>query len=386
MPVHTCVVRPPAQWAARFGIAPAPRPAAAERSLNSLRALAAVAVLFTHVLRMGWDLGSPAVWLLDATPLRVVHTGRAPVVFFFVLSGYVLMLSLLRRDAPGPAAFALRRTLRLLPPIAVAVLLSAGLRALIYRGLIPDAGGDLRAFWAEPVGLSMLVRQALLLGADGWFTLDTPLWSLVHEWRISLIFPLALLFRRRAALLLAVGIALHAVAVAAGAAPDVAQLGPRLASTLVASTYFVLPFAAGAALVLGGGRIVLRGPARCAAWAGVAVASALPWDLGYIAGSVALIVLARGSGFLPRLLTAPALLWAGRISFSLYLVHMPVLAAVAHATHGLLPPWAALIAGVPVCFLAAAAFHAGVEAPAHRLSRRVGKSGFASVRAASGCG
>jgi len=65
------------------------------------------------------------------------------------------------------------------------------------------------------------------------------LWSLVHEWRISLIFPLALLFRRRAALLLAVGTALHAVAVAAGAAPDVAQLGPRLASTLVASTYFM---------------------------------------------------------------------------------------------------------------------------------------------------
>ena len=149
------------------------------------------------------------------------------MVFFFVLSGFVLALSLLRSDAPEPVAFALRRTLRLLLPVAGAVLLSAGLRALAYRGPVPGGGSDVLDLWAEPVGVSVLARQALLFGADNWFTLDMPLWSLVHEWRISLLFPLVLLFSRRAGLLLAVGLALHAAAIAAGVAPDVAQLGPR---------------------------------------------------------------------------------------------------------------------------------------------------------------
>ena len=54
---------------------------------------------------------------------------------------------------------------------------------------------------------------------------------------------------------------------------------------------------------------------------------------------------------------------------------MPVLAAVLHATYGWLSPWAALAAGVPASLLAAAAFHAWVEAPAHRASRRIGERG-----------
>ncbi len=358
-------------WSAARHDTGASAPIASSRPLDSLRAFAAMAVVFTHVLSMGPDLGPQLLRLLDATPLRVVHTGRAPVVFFFVLSGYVLALSLLRVDAPGAVTFAARRTLRLLPPIAAAVLLSAGLRTLVYQGMIPNAGWDVRDLWAEPVGPLMLARQALLIGASGWFTLDIPLWSLVHEWRISLIFPIVLLFRRHAVLLVAVGLVLQAIAVAVGATPDATQLGPRLASTLVASTYLVLPFAAGAALALGGSHLVLRGAPRWAAWAGVATACALPWDLGYIAGSTALIVLARGPGRLTRVLLMPALLWVGRISFSLYLVHMPVLAAMVHATHGWLPSWIALVVGVPICLLVAAVFHAGVEAPSHRLSRRI---------------
>ncbi len=371
--VRPPAVRLPARAPAFRHAAPAPGAAPTPtRDLDSLRGLAALAVVFTHVFSIGPELGQEVWRLLDATPLRAVHTGRAPVVFFFVLSGYVLALSLLRPDVPGPVAFALRRTLRLLLPVAGAVLLSAGLRALFHQGQILDQGWDLRNLWAEPAGPLVVLRQALLVGADGWFTLDIPLWSLVHEWRVSVLFPLVLLFRRRAALLLAAALALHAAAIAAGVAPNVAQLGPRLQSTVLTTAYFALPFAVGAALAFGGGGLTLGGRARWAAWAGVAAASALPWDLGTIAASAALIVLARGPGRLPGVLAAPALLWLGRVSFSLYLVHMPVLAAAVHITHGRLSPWAALAIAVPVSLAVAAGFHTWVEAPAHRLSRRVG--------------
>src|SRR5690349_22183264 len=74
---------------------------ASPRLLDSLRGLAALAVVFTHVLSMAPPLEPALIRLLDATPLRAVHTGRAPVVFFFVLSGYVLALSLLRAGGGG---------------------------------------------------------------------------------------------------------------------------------------------------------------------------------------------------------------------------------------------------------------------------------------------
>ena len=227
MPFRT--LSPAAHGSACDAAPAAPSLAAPMRALDSLRGLAALAVVFTHLLSMGPELGPELERLLGATPLRAVHTGRAPVVFFFVLSGYVLALSLLRPDAPGPFGFALRRALRLMPPVVAAVLLSAGLRALFYAGPLPvELGWDARLLWSEPVEASTLLRQALLLGADHRFTLDIPLWSLVHEWRLSLAFPLVLLFRRRPALLLAAALALHAAAIGAGAAPDVVQLGPRL--------------------------------------------------------------------------------------------------------------------------------------------------------------
>jgi peptidoglycan/LPS O-acetylase OafA/YrhL len=222
----------------------------------------------------------------------------------------------------------------------------------------------------------MLLRQALLLGADGGFTLDIPLWTLVHEWRITLLFPLVLLFRGRIAWLLGLALLLHVAAIAAGVAPDRHQLGPRLQSTILSGAYFALPFAVGAALALGGRALQFRTVrVRGIAWAGILLAASLPFDLGVIAASAALIVLARGPGALPRLLDRPALAWLGRISFSLYLIHMPVLGAMLHGLGGTLSLWGALLLGVPLSLLAAQGFYSLVEAPSQRLSRRIRLSG-----------
>ena len=210
---------------------PGDPPAAPPRLLDSLRGLAALIVVFTHLLSLGPPLALPD-WL-GWTPLRAVQTGRAPVVFFFVLSGYVLALSLLRDDRTGLAQFALRRTVRLMVPVAGAVLLSAALCTLAWRGPVPGAGPDLGHLWSEPLGAAMVLRQALLLGGDGSYTLDIPLWTLVHEWRLTVLFPLVLVFRRRPLLLVGLALAAQAAAIALGVAPDRHQLGPRLLSTVL---------------------------------------------------------------------------------------------------------------------------------------------------------
>ena len=81
--------------------------------------------------------------LMHFSPIRVLEFGRASVLFFFVLSGYVLTRALMRNGSPGLLAFAAQRSVRLMVPVIASVLLSAGLFALLLgdAALLP---GDLR--------------------------------------------------------------------------------------------------------------------------------------------------------------------------------------------------------------------------------------------------
>jgi peptidoglycan/LPS O-acetylase OafA/YrhL len=60
--------------------------------------------------------------------------------------------------------------------------------------------------------------------------------------------------------------------------------------------------------------------------------------------------------------------WLGSRSFSLYLVHLPIVIAAANALHR--PSLLLLLAvAVPACLLAAEGFFRVAEAPVHRLAR-----------------
>ncbi|MBX6745792.1 MAG: acyltransferase, partial [Acetobacteraceae bacterium] len=164
-------------------------------SLDALRGFAAAMVVLCHVILFAPPGGPAFGWLLHFTPLYLLFSGRAPVVFFFVLSGYVLTLSLMRPGAPGPVGFALRRACRLLLPVTGAVLLSAALRRISFAGPLPEYSWYVQQImWMPAPGAGDLLRQSLLIGAEGQFGLDPALWSLVHEWRISLVLPAVLLF------------------------------------------------------------------------------------------------------------------------------------------------------------------------------------------------
>lgn len=69
--------------------------------------------------------------------------------------------------------------------------------------------------------------------------------------------------------------------------------------------------------------------------------------------------------------STPPVRWLGRISFSLYLTHLPVRDWIVPyiPVQGLLRP----VVLFALCLLAAEAFYLAVERPATRLSRRLGK-------------
>ena len=90
-------------------------------SLDALRGIASLMVLTHHCVLAGLVPVPPGFWtgLSRYTPLHLFVSGRPPVILFFVLSGFVLAISL-NRPGTGYAAFAVRRLCRIYLPYAAA--------------------------------------------------------------------------------------------------------------------------------------------------------------------------------------------------------------------------------------------------------------------------
>lgn len=81
--------------------------------LDSLRGIAAFSVMLSHVFLVFpiiWNTTRPAeaTWWLKLfmySPLRVAWAGHEAVVFFFVLSGFVLALLFFGSGEPPPIDF-----------------------------------------------------------------------------------------------------------------------------------------------------------------------------------------------------------------------------------------------------------------------------------------
>lgn len=350
--------------------------------LDALRGVAAMLVLVHHALQLIPRIDHPDVpgagflryTLIHLTPLRVFEFGRPAVLFFFVLSGYVLTRALLRSGSPGLGAFALQRSVRLGLPVVASVLLSVALWAAFGDPDLPEAWRERSLFtWLVPPTAMQVASNALLLADNETMRLNVVLWSLVHEWRLTLLLPLVLLFRGRAALFAALALGATWLGIMGGATENGVLLGPQLHSTVAASLYFAAGVGAGVALALWLGTEVpvLRREARLAAAVACVALFAMRSDLAVYAGSALLIVLARQPGRFRAGLRHPVLAWLGAISFSLYLVHAPVLVAALHGLHDRWNPFAIAALGMAVSVYVAVLFFHLVEEPARRLARRV---------------
>ncbi|QEC48522.1 acyltransferase [Baekduia soli] len=353
------------------------------RALDGLRGIAALVVLLSHVvlasvgvLTMADAIGGDppgAWWLLLRTPLAVVWAGPELVIVFFVLSGLVLTRAALA--APGgvrPLAFYAGRTVRLFLPAWASLLPAAALVVLVPRhvGGGPGTGFWLQAF-TEPVDVRQVCSDlALVVGTHG-VTLSGVLWSLRWEVVFSLLLPLVVaaapVLRRLAAPLV---VLLPAVVLGAGAHESLRYLPPFGVGVLLA----LRPDAVAALRERLAGRGV---PAAVAVTAGLLTADLWLPDARTAPGSGgALVVIGAGAavllplvyGGVARGLEARPVQWLGRRSFSLYLVHEPIVVTLAFALGR--PGFGVLLAvALPGSLAAAEVFHRLVERPAHRLAR-----------------
>jgi len=186
---------------------PAAAPQAAPRLrldyLDGLRGLAALYVVLHHAY---YGLTQEA-----ALPSTVAHLtywlflGRSAVDIFIVLSGYCLMMPVVRAGtgfSPGGIVdFVRRRARRILPPYFGALLLS-----LLAIAFVPALrAAPPQSLWATALPVwspGVLLSHVLLIHnfSPGWHSkIDYPMWSVATEWQIYFLFPLLLLpVRRRA--------------------------------------------------------------------------------------------------------------------------------------------------------------------------------------------
>jgi peptidoglycan/LPS O-acetylase OafA/YrhL len=360
----------------------ASRRAASERlpELDALRGAAAFAVLLFHALHVigkghlpPWLQAGRAIYVVTVhSPLRPVFFGREAVLFFFVLSGYVLTRSLLRSGSPGLVAFAAQRTLRLGLPVAAAVLVSAGMYWLLLDPATEPFLWDYSlGMWAEPLSVGQIAANIGLIGADADFPLDVVLWSLVHEWRLTVFLPVVLMFCGHAWALLTAGLVLTALGLAGHATENAVLLGPHLRSSVAATLYFSTAVASGASLALFELPPLLAREHRLAAGIAAMALLSMQSDFAVYGGSALLIMLARGPGTFPALLRSAPVVWLGRVSFSLYLVHMPVMVVVLSVLQGHAPVWMIALAGAAAALPAASLLRRFAEIPSRRLARWV---------------
>jgi peptidoglycan/LPS O-acetylase OafA/YrhL len=354
--------------------------------LDGLRGLAALYVVVFHCWLLtfhGFPANTGPVWL------GWLLYGHLAVVFFFVLSGFSLAVSPARNRwrLGGKARFAQRRAWRILPPYWAALVFSL----VIAWAVAPQPHSG------PPTGRSAAVYGLLLQDIVVAPVPNGAFWSIAVEAELYLAFPLLLLILRRAgaaALLAAVTVPVVAIGLLA---PSVSPVEKLTGLTPQFAPLFVVGVLA-AGVIAAGDRI------RHLPWQWLAALAAAPvvalmilngsvWTVRHyfwidlalgpaIAMLLAAVATRRPAPLLWLLATRPVRS-LGTFSYSLYLIHVPIVVAISrklvapHVAPGLPAFWVTLALAVPISVVTARLFATVFEIPFQRYR------GWATLRAAA---
>lgn len=346
------------------------------RELDSIRGIAAGLIVFTHA-----DLivSSVAPWTWMAwPPFRYIPLARAPVMVFFVLSGFVLTVSLTQPELPTFGQFVVRRFCRIYLPFLAAIIFSIACFYIVRPTPLADQSGWFNGTWFTGVTVRVLAGHILMLGRFRDANLDNVVWSLWYELRISFLLPFLIAVTRMLGPVLAIAV-FSVFAIAIEISLIVLDIGEQpfySSNTLEAfliTAHFIPLFLIGMLAALHSTKIIagfskFTGSVRFALWILSFVLLNQPNDIVMGFGAFIIICLAL-SAKQTRWLLLPPVQWLGRVSFSLYLIHLPILIGFYHALHGYLAPnWIMLIAVAASLLLAEIAYRL-IEYPSIRLGR-----------------
>ncbi len=387
--------------------------------LDGLRGCAAMQVVLMHyvfaflpavAIAYPQSVGELGAASLAGIPLAYAYDGHSAVYLFFIMSGVVLTRAFSSTTFGFPSAI-LRRLIRLGLPMSAAIVLAAALFMLL-----PDAhavaGARSGSGWFRNIGpgtisiytiVHQIVFEGLLTGYDGsslmpgWLRwpialtplslgFDVPLWTLHIEFAGSLVIMLLVALKARAS-----RGAYRAACAILGCALVLSPLVMFIVGHLAADG--LRPRAPRPRRAVAGSALLLAGILLCSVKTVAPVAAVwtllpspllgLPGDAGVLQSMTGALLVFAGLVYLPavqRLLNRPTPRWLGKISFSLYLTHYPVLAtgiALVFNRLGDTLPYDLRVAitgtaGLAVSLAIAVLFERWVDRPSISLSRTAG--------------
>ncbi len=326
------------------------------KDINGLRAIAVLAVLLFHF--------HPA-WLPG---------GFAGVDVFFVISGYLITGIILRGLHTGTfslTAFYRSRARRIIPALAVVCI---ALLSLGWFYLLPLDYSALGTHVASSLGF---VSNFIYWREAGYFTANAHekwllhTWSLSVEWQFYLLYPITLLVLSRFVALRNLrwwilggsltGFALCVFASARWPEASFYLLPTRAWELLLGGVACLFPFKLRSTQ-----KRILEGVGLALMLAGFFLVSVQDLWPGYLVllpvlGTFAVIIAARQDSFL----TTNALSqWTGKLSYSLYLWHWPVVVLMNYA--GWLGDTDNVLLGMGAAFLLSVASYGLIERPTGR--------------------
>jgi peptidoglycan/LPS O-acetylase OafA/YrhL len=342
--------------------------------LDGLRGLAALYVVLYHCWLYTFKRVHPQH---DPAWLDALMFGHLAVVFFLMVSGFSLSIAAAANgwQLGGLRRFLQRRAWRILPPYWAALVFS-----IIVAWVIVPA-----SHYGPPTSKTVVVYGLLLQDVVWAPTPNGAFWSIGVEAELYLAFPLLLLIRRR----LGGWVVLACAALPAVVLGVLAARATPVTGSTELTPHLAPIFAAG---LVSAGVITARDRVRRLPWHWLAAIAATPvvllvaakgpvWTTHHyfwidlaVGPAMAMLVVAVATGrsaLLVRLLATRALRSLGGFSYSLYLIHLPVIVVVSRLARrfveGDLPAfWFTLVLGVPISLIAARLFSMVFEIPFQR--------------------
>ena len=381
-------------------------------SLDSLRGFSSLIVVVFHCLislpvfytaYYKQQYADSFVRALTETPLHTLWAGPEVVLLFFILSGYVLSLPYLKYDCVSYKGYVIKRFFRIYIPYIVIMLIYLFVFILLsdYKNM-DQLTETFNARWDHPVTLKAFISYVFMLGYD-MTNINGVTWSLVHEMRISIIFPLIIYMVKRLNLLkslvcgLGTSLILYTL-VRSFSGRFQGDFIPIFINSVSDTFYYCTFFVFGAALAKYTGNIksVLQ-PQKAIVkllllsaaillinfeWVfhslygyitkySAAIRGSLAGEWIIALGVLLLFSTVLSSKRLNWLLSLKFPVWLGKISYSLYLVHVMVIMLSVRYLSRLLPLEVTVLLPIVLVLPVAALSYRFIEAPSMSLGKRL---------------
>lgn len=361
-------------------------------SLDSLRGIASLQVLIAHSLvavpllavYIKSDIKNQAhnfSFFITHSPISFLWSDSAAVKVFFMLSGFVLSLPYynVNKNIPYYPGFFIKRIIRLYLPCFAIILISLLAQLLLYTpNKVNDFGPWIQLMWTLPNNASVLFNLFILNNYLDYF--DRALWTLPPEIKLSLILPLIIfLLKPMRKVFTLVTVIIYIMAWHTLNKMGARNVWPDF-PTLYYFTFFI------------GGSVICKYRLEITNWINSFSRSKyylflvltlyvytfkysffwLPTKIynpinsvtDYVSAVAAVMLLCivlseRAHGFF----NSKALLFLGKISFSIYLIHIVVITIFAYLLTGLLSPAIIVILAMVCCFPLSILFYNYVEVP-----------------------